>query len=213
MTLALLTKAARAKHLAMFGVLHTTPEDDLGDGTLVLFGPGEPGFWAHVTASPEFDGGAPDPVDRWSRRVVSKLASEFDGTALFPFGDPPRPFIAWALRSGHAFVSPASLLVHGEVGLFVSFRGAILLPERLDLPRPPENPCESCHDKPCLTACPPKALIRSGYDLDACHDYLDTPQGQSCMSKGCAVRRACPLAANYSRLETHSAYHMKAFHP
>ena len=150
-------------------------------------------------------------MDRWSTRVLTGLAEDLKGTPLFPFGEPVRPFITWALRAG-AFVSPVSLLVHPNAGLFVSYRGAIHLPQRLDLPDPADHPCDTCAGQPCLTACPASALTDKGYDLPACHAFLDTDQGTACMTQGCAVRRACPLSANYPRLAAQSAFHMKAFH-
>ena len=76
-------KAAQ-DHLALFGVCHTEESDGLLDGTILLLGPKEPGFWANLTQSPEFLDGAPDPVDRWSHRVITTLANRFNGTALFP---------------------------------------------------------------------------------------------------------------------------------
>ena len=213
--LAELDRIAAPHGLARFGTLHTEPADMLGSGTIALLGPSEPGFWPHVTAQPEFLDGTPDPMDRWSARVIGAIASELQATPLFPFGTPPRPFIGWALRSGQAFVSPASLLVHATAGLFLSYRGAILFADRLDLPppSPAPNPCETCAEKPCLSACPPRALTKTGYDLPTCHAYLDTAPGKACMSRGCAVRRSCPLAANYPRMDAQSAFHMKAFHP
>jgi hypothetical protein len=212
MSLKRIEALARTDHLAVLGAFHTDAEDEaLGQGTLILLGPDEPGFWSHVTEQPEFEGGA-DPLDHWSTRVISQMAHDVGGTALFPFGTPPRPFISWALRSGSAWVSPAQLLVHAEAGLFVSYRGAILVPQELELPEPPTKPCDTCADKPCLAACPASALTAQGYDLPACHSYLDSPEGQSCMSQGCAVRRACPLAQSYPRIEAQSAYHMAQFH-
>lgn len=213
MSLDHISAKARANHLSVLGAFHTDADDEaLGLGTLVLLGPDEPGFWAHVTAQPEFKDTAPDPLDRWSARTISALAHQLGGTAYFPFGTPVHPFITWALRTGSAWVSPAHLLVHEKAGLFVSYRGAILVPGELDLPSPPKKPCDTCADKPCLTACPTSALTAQGYDLPACHAYLDTTEGQSCMSQGCAVRRACPLAQTYPRIESQSAYHMAQFH-
>src|SRR5690606_32793914 len=128
-----------------------------------------------------------------------------DGTAYFPFGGPPhRPFIAWARRSGRAHPSPVTLLVHDTMGLMVSYRGAIGLRYRLRLPAPAANPCDDCIPRPCLTACPPAALTGGGYDLDACHGFLDRPEGQDCMATGCAVRRACPVSQAYARLPEQS---------
>jgi hypothetical protein len=189
-----------------------------GDGlpadiaTLVLLGPAEPGFWAHVTAEPEWDG-APDPVDRWSRRVIGRMACDLGGKAYFPFGGPPwRPFIRWAQRTGRAWISPVAILVHDTAGLFVSYRGAIGLRERLESPPPPARPCDSCADKQCLTACPVGALTGKGYDVPACHAFLDTPPGGDCMTGGCRVRRACPVSQSYGRVAEQSAYHMRQFH-
>ncbi len=212
MSLAKVTAAAEVHRLSVFGSCATQPEDGLEQGTLVLLGPREPGFWSHVTASAEFADGAADPLDRWSRRVVSEMADQLGGTALFPFGQPVRPFISWALRSGRAWQSPVGLLVHDEAGLMVSYRGAILLPEMLPSDLSP-NPCDCCRAKPCLDACPANALTAGGYDLDACHEFLDQPDGVSCMSRGCAVRRACPVSRSYGRTPAQSAFHMRKFHP
>ena len=203
---------ARLHSLTNFGAFHTTPEDGFGPGTIVLLGPDEPGFWDHFTATPEYKDKAANPMDRWSTRVITQMAKDCGGEPLFPFGNPTRPFIGWALRSGQAFVSPASLLVHADVGLFVSYRGAIFLPDELPLPAPAANPCDTCADKPCLSACPPGAISEAGYDLPSCHAFLDSKDGEACMSQGCAVRRSCPLVRNYTRMDAHSAYHMKAFH-
>ncbi len=212
MSLERIKDLAKPHSLTSFGALHTAPDDGLEPGTIILLGPAEPGFWDHFTTTPEYNDGAPDPIDRWSTRVITTIAFECNGTALFPFGVPRRPFIGWALRSGEAFVSPASILVHAQAGLFVSYRGAIFLPETLTLPKPAANPCDTCQDKPCLTACPPRAITPKGYNLPTCHSYLDSPEGRSCMSQGCAVRRSCPLAKNYPRMDAQSAYHMKVFH-
>lgn len=210
--------AARAAEAALdiFGGFHPEPGDGVpeGTGTLLLLGPREPGFWATFTASPEWQDGAADPLDRWSTRTVGRLAREIGGQALFPFGGPPwHPFYPWALRSGRAFVSPVTLLVHDTAGLMISYRGAIALRDRIDLPAPPAaSPCESCAGKPCLAACPPRALTAKGYDVPACHAFLDTGPGTNCLTAGCLVRRACPLSQAYGRLSQQSAYHMRLFH-
>ncbi|MDJ0824419.1 MAG: ferredoxin [Rhodobacter sp.] len=215
MTYAEVSAAVEAVELEVFGAFHPAPDDGApaGTATLMLLGPREPGFWAHVSKAPEFADGAADPLDRWSSRVIGGLATALGGTALFPFGGPPyRPFIAWALRSGRAWQSPATLLVHDRAGLMVSYRGALALPDRLDLPAPPACPCDSCDARPCLTACPVAALSPDGYDLAACHGFLDREAGRDCMDRGCAARRVCPVSQSYGRLAEQSAFHMRAFH-
>ena len=210
---------ARAQRdaLDIFGAFHPTLADTVPEGTqtVILLGPDEPGFWPRFTASPEFNDGQPDPMDRWSERVIGVMATEIEAEPLFPFGGPPyQPFIAWAQRSGRAWQSPAGLLVHDRAGLMVSYRGALALPERLNLPPLPACPCDSCNDKPCLTACPVNALsAASGYDVAGCHTYLGSVAGGDCMASGCQARRACPVSQSYARLAARSAFHMNAFHP
>ena len=202
----------RAHSLDIFGAFHPRPEDGAPEGckTLILLGPHEPGFWATLTRSSEWR--EQDPVDRWSERVIGDLAQTIGGEALFPFGGPPyQPFIRWAQRSGSAWASPVTILVQARAGLMVSYRGAIALRRKIDLPTLPTNPCDTC-EKPCLTACPVGALSASGYDVDACHAFLDTEDGSDCLKRGCAVRRACPVSQTYGRVEEQSSYHMSVFH-
>jgi hypothetical protein len=213
MSLAAVEARLAPHRLTILGAFHPVPEDGLrGAGTLALVGPAEPGFWPHLIAEPEWQDGRPDPLDRWSRRVIGRIACDLGAKALFPFTGPPfHPFQAWAIRSGHTWESPVRLLVHATQGLMVSFRGALALRERLPLPPPSPNPCDSCDTRPCETACPPGALTPAGYDVPACRAFLDTPPGADCLGQGCRVRRACPLSQGYGRLPEQSAYHMSTF--
>jgi epoxyqueuosine reductase len=214
MTYAAIEADAAAEGLDIMGAFHPGVDDGApdGTGTLILLGPREPGFWARIEASPE--SALPDKVDRWSTRVIGGLAERQGATALFPFGGPPyQPFVSWALKTGRVWSSPVSLMVHDTAGLFLSFRGALALAARLDLPAPPAaGPCATCAGSPCLSACPARALTGGGYDLSSCHAFLDTNAGADCMNSGCAVRRACPVSARYGRLAGQSAHHMRHFH-
>ena len=190
--------------------------DALPDGTrsVVLLGPQGAAFWPVLSASPEYLDGTPDPVDRWSSRVLMDLASAVGGTALFPFmAFPPMPFVTWALRSGSAHISAVGLLVHAATGLWLSYRGALALPYDMALPEPLPNPCDTCSAKPCLAACPVGALSGETYDIFGCHAFLDTVAGIGCMENGCAVRASCPASQAFGRDPRQSAHHMKAFHP
>lgn len=183
-----------------------------GSETIALISPDEPEFWAVFTASPEYDDGAPDPMDRWSKRVIGAWARQIGASAAFPSDGPPYPgFFAWALASGRFWQSPVGMLVHDRMGLFASFRGAVILPGGLPPAEPTANPCETCA-KPCLTACPAGAFTPS-YQTERCHDWLDLPQGNICLSQGCLVRQACPISQGCGRLPQQSAWHMRHFHP
>ena len=98
--------------------------------TLILLGPDEPNFWKHFILSPEWKKEEINPLDMWSYRVINEIAKNLNSLAFFPFGTPAHPFFKWAIRSGSAWQSPVSLLVHKNAGLMVSYRGAIGLPRK-----------------------------------------------------------------------------------
>ncbi len=207
MRYAAISAAASTVHLDVMGGVH---EDG---STVMLLGPA-PGFWPALKASREWQDGAPDPVDRWSLRVVGALASQLQAAALFPFGGPPYlPFLRWATQSGRAWQSPAGMLVHDVAGLWVSYRGALRFDGVIALPETGASPCESCPDRPCMTACPVDALSAArGYDVPACHAFLDTQAGEDCLGQGCKARRACPVSQAFDREPEQSAFHMSYFH-
>ncbi|MFD1341058.1 ferredoxin [Litorisediminicola beolgyonensis] len=215
MTLAGFERAARAVGLAVRGVLHPAPDPSLPEdtGTLLMLGPDEPAFWPLFAAAPEARDGRPDPLDRWSARVVGGLAADWGGAAILPSDGPPYPpFIAWAQQSGRAHVAPVGLLVHDEAGLLLSFRGAVALRDRIERPAPPQCPCETCAARPCETACPVGAMgPGQAYDVPACRAFVASPEGVDCRTRGCLVRRACPVSAQMHRPGDQAAFHMAAF--
>lgn len=215
--------AAVSQELSYDTIRHTVAADGLDvmggvhdrGTTLILLGPGAD-FWDIFQHTTEFLDGLPDPFDRWSLRVIKRLARFLHADPIFPFGGPPyAPFLQWALESGRAWSSPVGMLVHDTAGLMVSYRGALKFPQLIDLPvKSASSPCTECIGKPCTTACPVSALSGdAAYEVDACHAYLDTSAGQECMSNGCIARRACPVSQRFNRSPAQSALHMKAFHP
>jgi epoxyqueuosine reductase len=213
-TLTNLDVRARAVGLTVRGAFHPEPGDAASDGTgtLVMLGPDEPAFWDLFTASAEYRDDHPHALDRWSKRVLSDLAAPLLARAVFPYDGPPyAPFLRWAERCGTSWSSPVGLLVHDVAGLFISFRAALLVPERLDLPLSTSKPCLSCTDQPCVTACPVGALTPGEpYDVPACMAHIKSPDGAECR-QGCLVRRACPISQRFGRVPEQSAFHMRAF--
>jgi len=214
MTYVRLQREAQARHLIILGGFHPEPSDKAPEGckTLLMLGPDEPAFWSAFCQTSEWRDGKPDPMDRWSERVIGAWAVEHGAHPLYPFGGPPfEPFYTWALRTGRVHASPVNFLVHDTAGLFVSFRGALALPTRIDLPAPPPNPCMACENKPCSFACLSGALTPAGYDVPRCKDFLSSDEGAQNLATGCAVRRSCPVSQNYGRMPAQSAYHMRQF--
>jgi len=182
------------------------------DGERVLIGT-DAGWWDVFCTSPEYGDGLKDPVDRWSKRVLGDLATQLGAEVQFPSDGPPyAPFIAWALATGRFWQSPTGMMIHDTAGLMISIRGALELPEPMAAGLAGQSPCETCSDRPCVSACPVDALSATApYDVPACKAYLDTAGGQTCMTMGCHVRRACPVSQSFGRPEAQSAFHMKAF--
>ncbi len=220
-TLAVVEAAVRARGLAPRGAFVCAAGDEVPaqpDGresrTLVLIGNLGGDFWPVFQASSEARDGRPDPLNRWSQRVIDELAAAFGGLALYPFGGPPyRPFQRWAQRAEAVFVSPLGLLVHPDYGLWHAYRGAIALAQALALPPrdPRPSPCESCVDKPCLSCCPVAAFGPAGYDVPACTGHIVTAAGADCLDLGCRARRACPLGRAYHYPAAQARFHMEAF--
>jgi len=214
-----ITTLATAEGLDVRGAFTPQAEDRalLGGepiGTLVLLGNAGGRMWSHFAAAPEGGDGAPDPLDRWSRRVIEALAVRLDARALFPFDGPPYlPFQRWAQRAAPVWPSPIGPLIDAEYGLWHAYRGALGLAVALPCPDPPEraSPCDSCRERPCLVTCPVGALGEGHYDIPACTDHLRTAAGRDCMEQGCRARRACPVGTRHHPAPEQAAFHMRAF--
>lgn len=207
-----LEREITATGLGIVGAFHPEPGDLVPDPceTLLLLGPAGPEMWDVFSASAEARDGAPDPMDRWSRRVISELADRLDGRAYFPFGGPPwQPFQRWAERAEGAVSSPVGMQASATRGLWVSYRGAIGLDQRLDLAPPSAGPCAPC-PAPCLTACPVDAFASGTYDVPRCVGYLNDHPEAPC-HRGCLVRVACPAGSAVGLPDAERAFHMAAF--
>jgi hypothetical protein len=207
--------------LAIGGGFHPTAADGvppMAEGrpveTLYLVANLGRAMWPAFSRSPEFADGAQHPLDRWTGRVVRRVADDASAAALFPFGGPPwLPFQRWALRGGTVAASPLGILIHPEYGLWHAYRGAIAFDRRLALPKtdPRPRPCDSCFDQPCLSACPVKAFKPVGYDVAGCRGHVGGETGSRCREGGCLARLACPAGQGHVYPPAQMAFHMKAF--
>ncbi len=217
MNLQRINAALRQAGLTPRGAFHPVPGDGVPDiapeqpaKTLILAGNAGPDMWQAFSASRNTD---TDLLDDWSRDQLTPLAETFGARALFPFERPHLPFQRWAMRAEPCNASPLGMFIHPDHGLWHGYRGALALPERLELP-PMDNrpsPCESCPDRPCLQTCPVGAFGKDGYDVPACAQHLATRDGGDCMELGCRARRACPVGATSRYEPEQAAFHMRAF--
>ena len=112
---------ALAQALAPFGLIlrgGLRPGTDAGAppgvATLLLIGNAGPALWRAFGSEPAR---GPDPLNRWTERIVRPLAARFGAQALFPFEGPPYwPFQRWALAAVPVRISPLGLLNHPRYG-------------------------------------------------------------------------------------------------
>lgn len=205
-----------AKGLTARGAFHPDPDDGVpgNPGTLVLVGNAGPAMWDAFEDARADDTGSANPLDDWVHDTLTAIAGKLGATALFPFGGPPYlPFQRWAQKAEPVHPSPLGVLIHPDYGLWHAYRGALAFAARLD-PGPRDNrpsPCESCADKPCLSACPVDAFSDDGYDVPACAGHIATPDGADCVNLGCRARRACPVGTDYTYEPAQAEFHMRAF--
>jgi len=211
-----IAKQATAAGMALRGAFHSTDEDGVPSrpGTLVVLGLVGRTQWPAFAASPEASDGRANPLDRWSRRVIDRLAADLSAAALYPFVGPPwLPFQRWAMKAEPVHRSALGMLIHPDWGLWHSYRGALAFAERLALAARDErpNPCDTCATKPCLAACPVGAFTRERYDVDACADHLRSSAGTDCLEISCRAREACPVGADHRYGWEQAGFHMRAF--
>lgn len=203
--------AIRRESLEPLGWFEAGPSELPGNAKFaILVGNAGPGMFARFARERDALGGR---LDDWTRLVIERLAGDLDAAAVFPFDRPPLPFLSWARRGGGGHVSPLGLNVHGVYGLWHAYRAALLFPVVFDLPKPSagQHPCETCLDRPCLSACPVEAFNGIAYDVDGCARHLDSGRGEACMSGGCLARRACPVGTAFTYHPAQASFHMRAF--
>ena len=181
---------------------------------LALVGNVGSSYWPYFSTSSEFTDGAPDPLDRWSRRVAGAVAAELGLRPIYPFDGPPYyPFQQWARRAEALEQSPIGVMMHPEIGLWHSYRFALAGSNLRgsDAPVTAPSPCDSCRDRPCLHTCPVDAFDGDGYAVDRCARYLEATPAAQCHQQGCLARHACPVAPEFRYLAEQGRFHLQAF--
>jgi hypothetical protein len=188
--------------------------DGRAPATVLLVGNVGRQMWPVFSQSTEARDGAPHPLDRWTRRIVDGIAKPVGAVPLYPFGGPPYwPFQRWAQRAETVFPSPLGILMHPQYGLWHAYRAALLFADPIELPPRVDarSPCETCADRPCLSACPVNAFTKAGFDDRACTGHITAAVGRPCMDGGCLARNACPVAPELRYGPPQLQFHMAAF--
>jgi len=135
----------------------------------------------------------PDPIDSWCAQALARFRDALPVRGVFVFpSKTPVSMLALGRLAGWAHPTPLGLGMHPEHGLWVGYRGALLLDARFaerglggD-----ESPCASCEGQPCVAACPVGAVQPGGVELVTCFGQrlAETP-----CATACGARLACPV--------------------
>lgn len=188
----------------------------------VLIGSGGRDFFERFVAETSGGDGAPNPLDRFTRRTVTEvvgavMASAPSGVAyrvLFPFvgespGTPVIPFQRLGRAAGLGGPGPLALQIHPEFGPWWAYRALLLLDQELPPTDPVGDGCAGC-DAPCVAACPAHAVQTTGFVLDACHDRR---LAAAACRESCAARIRCVRGPQHRYSESQLAFFMRASMP
>ncbi len=176
--------------------------------SLVLLGHGGKQLW---TALAEYGWKTEDPVDHYSLATTETFIREYlDSPAvmmLYPTGY-GIPLQRLGELAGWSHPSPLGLGISEAYGVWFAYRSAFLttatLPSMAD--QLTVSPCDSCHDKPCIPACPAGAVQGIGaLDLAKCADFRTLEQ--SLCRDRCLARMACPVAEEHRYTLEQIQYH------
>ncbi|MEM8795966.1 MAG: hypothetical protein AAGE61_10400 [Pseudomonadota bacterium] len=178
--------------------------------TLFIIGNRGGDFWPVFRASGITGSNA---LDDWTRSVLDPLAEAFSAKAIYPFDQPPPPFLTWAAKADPIKPSPLGLLIDPDYGLWHAYRAVFVVDgtHALTLANERPHPCDTCASKPCLTTCPVGAFTLEGYDVDACRAHVNGPSGAACRNGGCLARQACPVGPSHVYSSDQQRFHMDAF--
>jgi hypothetical protein len=188
-----------------------------GVRSVVVIGSGGGEFWRAFREAPP--AGAADPLDAFTRATVTAavapLFAAVDGPIrlVFPFDHRPPvlSFVHLAECAGLGRQSLLGVLVHPEFGPWFALRAAVLLPVPLVAPRPADgfDPCPTCVERPCITACPAGAVGPAGWDVPRCAAHRLSGTGDAC-DGGCHARIACVLGRPHRYPADALAFHQAA---
>lgn len=150
-----------------------------------------------------------EAIDSYSRHVVSRFCNHhLEGKAfrlIYPSNHPVGLQSLGKLAGWH-HDSPFRIGINQQWGSWFAYRAAVLADSNFEPTSKQQgpSPCTDCASKPCITACPAKAL-ENDFSLQACLDYRKRPDSQ-CKDR-CLARMTCPVAKQHQYTLEQINYH------
>ena len=164
---------------------------------LILIGNGGRAMWQAILRE---GGRSADPIDDFSVREVRRwLAAQASGRSyeiVYP-GERLVGLQSLGECAGWHFASPFMVGINERWGTWFAYRVAVLADTDFEptRPVPGESPCTACRPRPCVSACPGKAIEDSGFNLADCVRYR--LRADSACQTTCMARLACPVRAEH----------------
>ena len=163
---------------------------------LLLIGHGGKRMWEAVQASQFRD--THDPIDSFSVDRLKSWFSDHYPSCKYKIIYPDRQRIV-ALQSlgelvGWHHRSPFRIGINQLWGSWFAYRLAVLCDSSFEVSEAMRfiSPCETCIEKPCITACPADALQGCDFSLKRCINHR-LSSDSSCHDQ-CLARLSCPVA-------------------
>ena len=182
-------------------------ESTAGYQQLLVFGHGGPRMWQALAGS-AFKRDE-HPIDDFSADTVARFFTEENPansyTLLYPQKQGVIPLQQLGRLAGWHHASPFRIGVNARWGSWFAYRAVALADTSFapTAPMPESSPCESCADKPCLSACP--VAVGDNIQLDACLDKR-LEDASRCAST-CLARLACPVMVKERYSQEQIVYH------
>lgn len=222
-----LSDALKAHGLICFGGLEISADLCASDSERLigkkglLIGNAGKGMWQVFSKSPEFQDYEPDPMNRWTKRILDEIAEALGARVVYPFDEPYWPFQRLAQDASGVQPSPLGILIHSKFGLWHAFRGLFIFDSSAEFESQIRtltldansliHPCDDCVEKPCLNACPVGAFTGDRLNVQSCFAHLDSGHEPDCIRSGCQARCACPIAKEHQYDGAQIQFHMKAY--
>ena len=179
--------------------------------SLILLGQGGSRLWEFIEATASSSDTRFDDVSgALAEQFVTDHLGGADWEVVYP-GRAVLPLGRLAELAGWGRPAPLGLTINAEFGLWTAHRIAFLVDAHVPqlAANPTDHPCDTCVDKPCVTACPVGAVdATTGFDIDTCAAFRI--EEDSVCAHQCLARLACPVGIEHQYGAEQMAYHYES---